>query len=91
MTTIPAFPEQGDPTVPSDQMLGLAPAEKPRSMFRRGLEVFVENKLAVVALGVLLTLLVAWRVWVPPGGFSTTGHVYPVPPPCPNLHRPRRD
>ncbi|NUR27496.1 MAG: ABC transporter permease [Catenulispora sp.] len=54
MVMSPAFPEQGDPTVPTDQMLGLAPAEKPRSMFRRGLEVFVENKLAVVAVGVLV-------------------------------------
>jgi peptide/nickel transport system permease protein len=58
MTMSPAFPEQDDPAIPSDQLLGLAPAEKPRSMFRRGLEVFVENKLAIVAVGVLVFYLV---------------------------------
>jgi peptide/nickel transport system permease protein len=34
--------------------LGLAPAAKPRSMLRRGWEVFAENKLALVSLGVLV-------------------------------------
>ena len=31
--------------------LGLAPVAKPRSLFRRGWEVFAENKLALVSLG----------------------------------------
>ena len=37
--------------------LGLAPAAKPRSMLRRGWEVFAENKLALVSLGVLLFMV----------------------------------
>lgn len=41
----------------------------------------------VVALGVLLTLLVAWRVWVQPGVFSTTVDVYLVPPDGQNVSR----
>ena len=34
----------------------MAPAAKPRSMFRRGLEVFLENKLAIVGLVILVLM-----------------------------------
>jgi peptide/nickel transport system permease protein len=34
--------------------LGLAPAAKPRGMFRRGWEVFAQNKLALIGLGVII-------------------------------------
>jgi peptide/nickel transport system permease protein len=37
--------------------LGLTPAAKPRSMLRRGLEVFVENKLALVSVVVLVLIV----------------------------------
>ncbi|HEY3733179.1 MAG TPA: ABC transporter permease [Streptosporangiaceae bacterium] len=37
--------------------LGLAPAQKPRGMLRRGWEVFAENKLALVAIGVLVFIV----------------------------------
>ena len=37
--------------------LGLAPAVKPRSLLRRGWEVFAENKLALVSLGVVLFIV----------------------------------
>lgn len=37
--------------------LGLAPAVKPRSMLRRGWEVFAENKLALASMGVLLFIV----------------------------------
>jgi peptide/nickel transport system permease protein len=37
--------------------LGLAPAAKPRSMLRRGWEVFAENKLALVSVAVLLFIV----------------------------------
>jgi peptide/nickel transport system permease protein len=33
---------------------GMEGVEKPRSMFRRGLEVFLENKLAVIGVGILV-------------------------------------
>jgi peptide/nickel transport system permease protein len=33
---------------------GISPSQKPRSMFRRGWEVFAENKLALVSLGVIV-------------------------------------
>jgi peptide/nickel transport system permease protein len=36
--------------------LGLAPALKPRSMLRRGWEVFAENRLALASLGVLVLI-----------------------------------
>jgi peptide/nickel transport system permease protein len=36
---------------------GLLPAGKPRSTFRRGLEVFLENKLAVTGLGIFVFML----------------------------------
>jgi len=37
--------------------LGLAPAAKPRSMLRRGWEVFAENKLALASIGVLVFIV----------------------------------
>jgi peptide/nickel transport system permease protein len=37
--------------------LGLAPAVKPRSLLRRGWEVFAENKLALASLGVVLFIV----------------------------------
>jgi peptide/nickel transport system permease protein len=36
---------------------GIMPAGKPRSAFRRGLEVFVENKLALAGVGILVFML----------------------------------
>jgi peptide/nickel transport system permease protein len=42
---------------PSAADLGLAPAGKPRSLLRRGWEVFAENKLALVSLGVVIFVL----------------------------------
>jgi peptide/nickel transport system permease protein len=45
--------------VPPDEAsrLGLAPSEKPRSMLRRGWEVFAENKLALIGLGIVLFMV----------------------------------
>jgi peptide/nickel transport system permease protein len=37
--------------------LGLAPAQKPRSLLRRGWEVFAENKLALASVGVVLFMV----------------------------------
>src|SRR5579875_1438677 len=37
--------------------LGLSPAAKPRSMFRRGWEVFAENKMALASLGFLVFIV----------------------------------
>jgi peptide/nickel transport system permease protein len=37
--------------------VGLAPARKPRSLLRRGWEVFAENKLALVSLGVVVFMI----------------------------------
>jgi peptide/nickel transport system permease protein len=37
--------------------LGLAPAVKPRSLLRRGWEVFAENKLALASLGVIVFMI----------------------------------
>ncbi|ACU77142.1 binding-protein-dependent transport systems inner membrane component [Catenulispora acidiphila DSM 44928] len=51
-------PGAGESFPSTEQMLGLEPTEKPRSMFRRGLEVFLENRLAVVAFGVLVFYVV---------------------------------
>jgi peptide/nickel transport system permease protein len=42
---------------PSAADLGLAPAGKPRSMLRRGWEVFAENKLALVSLGIIVFMI----------------------------------
>jgi peptide/nickel transport system permease protein len=36
---------------------GMLPAGKPRSTFRRGLEVFLENKLAVAGLGIIVFMV----------------------------------
>ena len=49
-------PAAGADIPPTTQLLGLEPGQ-PRSMFRRGLEVFVENKLAVIALGLIVFYL----------------------------------
>jgi peptide/nickel transport system permease protein len=54
--------EQADPgalTAVEAAELGLTPAAKPRSMLRRGWEVFAENKLALASL-VVLILIVAF-------------------------------
>jgi peptide/nickel transport system permease protein len=37
--------------------LGLAPAAKPRSMLRRGWEVFAENKMALVSIGIVVFIV----------------------------------
>jgi peptide/nickel transport system permease protein len=42
---------------PEDVGLGLAPADKPRGMFRRGWEVFAENKLALIGLGIVIFMV----------------------------------
>jgi len=48
MTTTTATPEAQAP--------GVLPASKPRSMFKRGLEVFLENKLALVGVTILVLI-----------------------------------
>jgi peptide/nickel transport system permease protein len=48
MTTTTATPEAQAP--------GVLPASKPRSMFKRGLEVFLENKLALVGVTILVVI-----------------------------------
>ena len=53
MTTTAGAP--GAPGAPEIKATpGVLPAAKPRSMFRRGLEVFVENKLAIVGVVILV-------------------------------------
>jgi peptide/nickel transport system permease protein len=58
-----AEPELADPdgagalTAVQAAELGLAPTVKPRSLLRRGWEVFAENKLALASLGVLLLIV----------------------------------
>ena len=49
--TATAGPAPGSDTVASP---GALPATKPRGMFLRGLEVFLENKLAIVAFELLI-------------------------------------
>ena len=44
-------------TAAEAEELGLAPAVKPRSMLRRGWEVFAENKLALASLGLALFMI----------------------------------
>jgi peptide/nickel transport system permease protein len=44
-------------TAAEAEELGLAPAAKPRSMLRRGWEVFAENKLALASLGLALVMI----------------------------------
>jgi peptide/nickel transport system permease protein len=41
---------------PTDVALGTIPAGKPRSMFVRGLEVFLENKLAIIGVVILVLI-----------------------------------
>ena len=48
---------------------GALPASKPRSMFMRGLEVFLENKLALV--GVTILVLIALFCFVGPYFYHT--------------------
>ena len=48
-----AYPEDTDAAVAS----GMLPAGKPRSSFRRGIEVFWENKLAVVGVGIYVFMI----------------------------------
>src|SRR5258707_2850344 len=43
--------------------LGMLPAGKPRSSFRRGLEVFLENKLAVTGVGIFVFFLLFCFLW----------------------------
>src|SRR6185437_11700628 len=54
---------------PEAQTPGALPASKPRSMFARGLEVFIENKLAIV--GVTLLVLIAGFCFVGPYFYHT--------------------
>ena len=49
---------------PEAQAPGALPATKPRSLFARGLEVFVENKLALV--GVTILVLIAGFCYIGP-------------------------
>jgi peptide/nickel transport system permease protein len=55
---IAASADQEARVPPAERIPGLEPTEKPRSMLRRGLEVFLENRLAVAAFGVLVFYLV---------------------------------
>jgi peptide/nickel transport system permease protein len=53
-----AEPEQGEGLAPAGaEELGLVPAEKPRSMLRRGWEVFAQNKLALVGMGIVVFMV----------------------------------
>jgi peptide/nickel transport system permease protein len=47
----------GDPDVAAAVAAGLLPAGKPRSTFRRGLEIFLENRLAVTGVGIYAFML----------------------------------
>jgi peptide/nickel transport system permease protein len=49
--------ELAEGAAPAGDALGLAPSTKPRSMFRRGWEVFAENKMALASLGFLVFLV----------------------------------
>jgi peptide/nickel transport system permease protein len=53
----PAVADEGVLTATEAAQLGLAPAEKPRGLLRRGWEVFAENKLALVSLGVIVFIV----------------------------------
>ena len=48
---------------------GALPASKPRGMFRRGLEVFLENKLAIV--GVVILVLIFGFCYLGPLFYNT--------------------
>jgi peptide/nickel transport system permease protein len=64
---VPELAEQDSAvTALEAQELGLAPAVKPRSMLRRGWEVFRENKLALASLGLALFMI----------GFSFLGPLF---------------
>jgi peptide/nickel transport system permease protein len=58
-----AEPELAEPasagglTAVEAEELGLSPAVKPRSLFRRGWEVFAQNKLALASLGLALAMI----------------------------------
>jgi peptide/nickel transport system permease protein len=60
---VAALPDLAEPdgatnlTAVEAEELGLAPAVKPRSMLRRGWEVFAENKLALASLGVVVLIV----------------------------------
>jgi peptide/nickel transport system permease protein len=56
-TLTPENPGASTLTAVEAEELGLAPAVKPRSMLRRGWEVFAENKLALASLAVLLFMV----------------------------------
>jgi peptide/nickel transport system permease protein len=53
---VPEVPPEGAGAFTPEE-LELAPSAKPRSMFRRGWEVFAENKLALVSLGAVVFML----------------------------------
>jgi peptide/nickel transport system permease protein len=54
LTGLAEIAPEHDPSVAP----GMLPAGKPRSAFRRGLEVFVENKLAVTGVTIIVAMLV---------------------------------
>jgi len=54
----PSAIEPPGSTIEADVAAGLLPATKPRSAFRRGLEVFLENRLSVVGLSIIGLMLV---------------------------------
>jgi peptide/nickel transport system permease protein len=58
LPTVSVAPEAvGTIAPPEVTELGLAPGVKPRSLLRRGWEVFAENKLALVSIGVVLFMI----------------------------------
>jgi peptide/nickel transport system permease protein len=68
MFTPPTNPAEGLQDAPPDLLdgslattegaaLGLSPSVKPRSMFRRGWEVFAENKMALASVGFLIFII----------------------------------
>src|ERR1700690_1694035 len=52
-----ALQDAGGVTAVEAAELGLTPRQKPRSLLRRGWEVFAENKLALVAIGVVVFIV----------------------------------
>jgi peptide/nickel transport system permease protein len=48
---------QGTETIPAPGALDTGPAQKPRSLFIRGFEVFAENKLALAGVGVFVLMM----------------------------------
>jgi peptide/nickel transport system permease protein len=53
----PSAIEPPGSTIEADVAAGLLPATKPRSAFRRGLEVFFENRLSVVGVSIIVLML----------------------------------